>query len=87
MFFVAGDVITTYAGLYHQHGVVEASYVPSMVLSAYGFGGLIALKLLLVAFAILMYRVSGRPYNVGIPLGIMFWGFIITVWNMHIILS
>ena len=44
------------------------------------------LKLLTFGLVYLLWRVTPRPYRIGVPLGIAILGIMVTVWNIVILI-
>lgn len=85
VFFVVGDVVTTGLG-YRMPGVVEASPLPAALLAEFGLVALLALKVVAVAGAYLVWTAIPREYAVGIPLAIALLGVLATGWNTTVLL-
>ena len=86
LFFVGGDLVTTFVGLSFAH-VTERGIVPAVVIAEYGTGALIPLKLGVVGCAVALWWWTPRPHRVGVPLGLAALGVVVTLWNTLIILA
>ncbi len=85
-FFVVGDLVTTFVGLQLQT-VVEAGPVTAWLISGYGLGLILPVKLGVVAGLYGLYRVVPHPHSIGVPLGLCALGFVVTVWNGAVIVA
>jgi len=79
-FFIIGDLLTTSVGL-SLGQVTEAGPIVEPIVYRYGLPGMVALKLAVVGFAYLAWRLVPDPERVGIPIGLLFVGALVTVWN------
>ena len=81
--FGVGDVVTTVVGL--SLGAVESHPLGDLVLGLAGVPGMIAWKagtfVLFAGFAAL----TPRQWRVGIPIGVVLWGTVVTTWNLVIV--
>lgn len=84
--FGVGDLLTTVAGL-QVAGVIEGNAVPALLVERYGVGALFGLKLIGLGACYVLWRVSPRPYNLGIPLGLALLGAVVTLWNVRVLLA
>lgn len=78
-----GDLLTTAYGL--SNGVPESNVLPSAVLDAAGFGGLVALKLAFVSLAFVAWTHGPDDARHGIPVGLALVGAAVTAWNLTVI--
>lgn len=83
-FFVGGDLATTFVGL-RLPTVVEAGPVTTWLITGYGVGLIVPVKLGVVAGLYGLSRVVPRPHSVGVPLGLCALGVVVTVWNSAVI--
>jgi len=79
-----GDLVTTIVGL-SQQGIVEIGPVAAPVVDAYGTLGLVILKSGTLAGSYAAWRVVPDPHRVGIPLGLVIVGLVVTIWNTVLI--
>ncbi|RLM90795.1 hypothetical protein D3D02_03260 [Halobellus sp. Atlit-38R] len=86
VFFLLGDSLTTFVG-YQMHTVVEASPVAAWFISTYGILLLVPVKVAVVCGFYGLYRVTPRPHDIGVPLGLCALGFVVTVWNSAVIVA
>jgi len=86
LFFVVGDIATTYIGLSLPF-IGEAGPVAAPLYYSYGFGSLILLKVGFTGFMYLLWRQIGSLSRIGIPLGLATVGLFATVWNGYQILT
>jgi hypothetical protein len=85
VFFVGGDVATTHVGL--QSGSVrEVGPVASLFVGEFGVAALLVLKLVVLAVAYAVWRVSPPRYAVAVPLGLAVGGVLVTGWNTFVLL-
>jgi hypothetical protein len=84
VFFVGGDILTTFAGLRLQT-IVEASPVAAWMINGYGLGFIFPLKLGVTGGFYALYRLVPHPHRIGVPLGLCGLGFVVTVWNGAVI--
>ena len=83
-FFICGDLVTTFVGL-RLPTVVEAGPVTTWLVTGYGVGLIIPIKLGVVAGLYGLSRLVPRPHSVGVPLGLCALGVVVTVWNGAVI--
>jgi len=84
LLFVAGDTLTTAYGL--SVGLVESNPAPAHIIEAYGHWGMVAVKALFVSVVGVAYmRIRPRTAAVGIPLGLISVGGIVTAYNALLI--
>jgi hypothetical protein len=86
VFFVVGDLATTFVGLQLQT-VVEASPVAAWLVNGYGLGLIVPVKLGVVGGLYYLSRAVPHPHNIGVPLGLCALGFVVTVWNGAVIVA
>ncbi|TKX37623.1 hypothetical protein EXE51_05855 [Halorubrum sp. CGM5_25_10-8B] len=79
-FFVVGDLITTGIGV-SSGRIAEVGPLGDPIVSRYGFPGMVALKFAVIGLSYLTWRLVPDPERVGIPLGLLFVGALVTVWN------
>lgn len=84
LFFGVGDLVTTSVGI-GVAGVVEGNPVAEPLIRQYGVGALAGLKALTFAGCYLVWRLTVRPYNTGIPLGLAVLGVSVTAWNLFVL--
>lgn len=82
--FVVGDAVTTVYGL-RLAGVYESHPVSATVLSASGFVGIIAAKVVVFGIAFGMYRHADDRYKTAIPLSLTVVGSVIVGVNTAVI--
>lgn len=80
IFFVAGDMITTYIGLSLPF-IGEAGPIAAPLYASYGFVSLITLKAVFTGCMYLLWRQIDSLSRIGIPLGLALVGFVVTLWN------
>lgn len=83
--FLAGDLATSALGI-AAGGVVEAGPLGAPLVRRYGLAGMVALKLVVVGLSYLTWRRVPDPERVGIPLGLLFVGALVTAWNAFVLL-
>lgn len=83
-FFVVGDVLTTGIGL-HVGGVAEVGPLVGPVLARYGLLAMLPLKFAALAVCYALWRLTPRPYAVGVPLGLGSFGVLVTSWNTGVL--
>lgn len=86
VFFIGGDLATTFAGL-ALRTVVEASPVVVWIIDTHGLWPIIPLKMSVVGGLYGIYRIVPHPHSIGIPLGLCALGFVVTVWNGAVIVA
>ena len=86
VFFGIGDLVTTYVGL-SLGRAVEVGPVAVIASKQFGIAVLLPLKLLTFGLAYLLWRVTPRPYRIGVPLGLAILGIMVTVWNIVILIA
>jgi hypothetical protein len=84
VFFLVGDLVTTFAGL-QLRTIVEASPLAAWLINDHGLFLIVPLKLAVVCGFYGFYRVVPDPHNLGVPLGLCALGFVVTVWNGAVI--
>lgn len=85
LFFGVGDVVTTSLGLWLP-GVTETHPVAAYFFQHSVLGGMVVLKGIALGSCYLLWRLTPHPHCVGVPLGLVVLGVVITVWNAHILL-
>jgi len=80
IFFVVGDILTTYIGLSLPF-IGEASPIAGPLYYSYGFLPLILLKVGFTGGMYLLWRQIDSLSRMGIPLGLALVGLFATVWN------
>jgi hypothetical protein len=86
VFYGVGDVSTTALGL-GTAGVVEVGPVAGPVLSRFGFGAVLGLKLGLFALGYCIWRAAPSPAAVGVPLSLGILGALVSAWNLIIVFT
>ena len=81
--FGVGDVVTTAAGL--SLGAVESHPLSEIVLTAAGIPGMIAWKALTLAAFVGFAAAVPRQWRVGVPIGVVLWGAVVTTWNLLVV--
>ncbi len=84
VFFGAGDLITTFAGLPLQ-STVEVGPLAAHVYQQFGAGIMVVLKAAVISGAYVLWRVVPSPQRVGIPLGLSTLGVLVTIWNLSVL--
>lgn len=85
LLFGVGDVVTTAVGLAGGH-LVEVGPLAAPVIDHFGLAALAGLKLAAFAVCVALWRNSRRPSAVGVPLGLVTLGVLVTAWNvMHLL--
>ena len=82
--FGVGDLATTLVGLAIP-GVTEVGPVAGPLFHGFGLAGVVALKVGALAGFYALWRVTPRPYAVGVPLGLVVVGVTVTCWNLVVI--
>jgi hypothetical protein len=82
---MVGDLATTAYGLHI--GLVEKNPVAAQVLQIAGIGGLVGLKLIALAFALVCWKLLPRDYEGFVPLGFALPQLIAVVANTVVIAS
>lgn len=85
-FFVAGDLFTTGIGV-SSGQIAEVGPLGAPIVSRYGLPGMVVLKLAVVGLSYLAWRVVPTPDRIGIPLGLLLVGVLVTVWNSFVVLA
>lgn len=80
LFFAIGDLVTTVIGL-RIDGVYEQSPIPALLIAIFGVEILLFLKSITVALFVGIWRITPSPYNVGVPVGLVMIGILVTMWN------
>lgn len=83
-FFVGGDLLTTFVGLQFS-SVEEMGPIAAILLAAYGFEALLALKFAAFSVFVVFWWYVPPPSNVGVPLALVIVGIFLTIWNTFII--
>lgn len=86
VFFVAGDLLTTLAGLL-RGGVAEVGPLVAPLMAEYGLVVMVPMKLLALLVCVLLWRLTPEPHAVGVPLGLAVFGVLVTGWNAGVILA
>lgn len=84
LFFGVGDLATTAVGL-ATGSATERNVAPALAVDRHGIVALFGLKLLAFGVCYLLWRVSGRPYRLGVPLGLSLLGVVATGWNLTVL--
>jgi hypothetical protein len=84
--FGVGDLATTAVGLTTE-AATERNVVPALAVDRYGIVGLFGLKILAFGVCWLLWRVAGRPYRLGVPLGLSLLGVVATAWNLAVLFA
>ncbi|EMA70025.1 hypothetical protein [Halorubrum kocurii] len=85
-FFVVGDLLTTSIGV-SSGQIAEVGPLGEPIVSRYGIPGMVALKLVVVGCSRLAWRLAPTPDRIGIPLGLVVVGILVTFWNFFVVLS
>lgn len=85
LFFGIGDVVTTSLGLWVA-GVIEMHPIAAYAFQHSVFWAMTVLKGIALASCYLLWKLTPRPYCVGVPLGLVILGVLITAWNFHVLL-
>jgi len=83
-FFGVGDLVTTSLTVFSVV-LVEGNPAVNTVMGSWGFGGFVALKLVVLGAGYAVWRALGTPLNVGVPLAFSVIGVGLTTWNLVII--
>jgi hypothetical protein len=86
MFYGIGDLITTGATAL-AIPVAEGGPLTRWVLETGGLTGLGLLKVCVLGFSYLFWRLVGHPHNVGIPVALSVIGIGFTTWNLFVLSS
>ena len=86
VFFVVGDLMTTFAG-FQLRQVVEAGPLAAWIVNTYGATLIIPLKLGVMLAFYGVYRVVPGPHCIGVPLGLAALGLLVTIWNGAVIVA
>lgn len=84
LFFVGGDLLTTFVGLQFS-AIEEMGPIAAILLTAFGFEALLLLKFLAIGVFVVFWWCVPSPSNVGVPFGVAIVGLFVTVWNTFII--
>ena len=85
LFFGIGDMVTTSLGLWLP-GVIELHPIAAYAFQHSVVWAMAVLKGIVFASCYLLWRWTPRTYCVGVPLGLVILGVLITVWNFHVLL-
>ena len=85
-FFVVGDLATTGIGVASGQ-IAEVGPLGDPIVDRYGLAGMVALKLVVVGLAYLAWRRVPDPERIGIPVGLLFVGALVTAWNALVLLT
>lgn len=85
-FFVIGDLLITSICV-SSGQIAEVGPLGELIVSQYGFPGMVALKLGVVGFSYLAWRLVPTPDHIGIRLGLLVVGVLVTLWNLFVVLS
>lgn len=80
VFFGVGDMATTSLGLMSGQ-VVEASPVVAYVISQFGLVAILPLKVTVFVTSYIAWRSVPDPYAIGVPVGLVVIGVVVTGWN------
>lgn len=83
LIFGVGDVVTTAAGL--SLGAVESHPLSKLILGVAGVPGMIAWKAITLAAFVGFAALVPREWRVGVPIGVVLWGAVITTWNLLVV--
>lgn len=83
-FFGIGDLLTT-ATATVTTSLAEGSPTIGIVLTNFGFAGVVFVKLVVLAIGYAAWRAVGYPHNVGVPLALSVLGIGFTTWNLVVI--
>lgn len=83
-FFGVGDLVTTSVTVFSAV-LGEGNPAVTTVIGSYGFGGFVALKLVVLGGGYAVWRALDTPLNVGVPLAFAVIGVGLTTWNLFII--
>lgn len=84
-FFIVGDLVTTSVGV-SSGQIAEVGPLGDPIVSRYGLPGMVALKLVVVCLSYLAWRIVPAPDRIGIPLGLLLVGVLVTFWNSFVVL-
>ena len=85
-FFLVGDLVTTSIGV-STGQIAEVGPLADPIVSRYGVSGMVALKFVVVGGSYLVWTLLPSPERVGIPLGLLLVGALVTAWNGFVLLS
>lgn len=86
VFFVVGDLVTTFAG-FQLRQVVEAGPLAAWIVNTHGVMFIVPLKLGVMAAFYGVYCVVPGPHCIGVPLGLAALGLVVTAWNGAVIVA
>lgn len=84
-FFGFSDVVTTLIGL-RMAGVYELHPLAGGLLQYPSFAAMIVPKSIVFGICYMLWKWTPRPHCLGVPLGLMTVGVLVTTWNLHILL-
>lgn len=84
LFFVVGDLATTFVGLNTSHAR-EIGPLVRVVVESYGLAAVVPLKLGTMLVCVGLWRVVPSPYDVGVPFALTVLGATVTAWNVAVL--
>jgi hypothetical protein len=84
LLFGAGDTVTTVVGLQSAH-VVELGPLVGPVVAQFGLAGILSLKAAALGVCYTLYRLVPEPHDLGVPIGIVFLGGVVSTWNLSVL--
>lgn len=84
LFFGFGDLITTTVGLV-TGWAAEAGLLAAMTIAEFGLASMLPLKLAAFAVCYLLWRLASDPHRVGVPLGLVALGVLVTAQNLYVL--
>lgn len=81
LFFGVGDAITTTLGL-GMNGIYEMGPISSTLLDRYGLLSMPVVKIAIFGWFYVVWKLTPRPYRVGVPLGLSIVGVLVVWWNL-----
>ncbi|MBX0286456.1 hypothetical protein [Haloarcula salinisoli] len=83
-FYGIGDLLTTSVTVFVTP-LAEGNPAVDAIISSYGFGGFVALKILTLVVGYVTFRLVDTPHGVGVPLAFAVVGVGLTTWNLAVI--
>ena len=84
VFFGVGDLVTTVVG-FRSFSAVEAGPVVAPMIDRYGTVVMPVMKTAAILVCFGLWKVTPRPINVGVPLGLAVLGILVTGWNIVVL--
>lgn len=84
--FIGGDVVTTFVGM-SQGGISEANPLVWQVLTEYGPGPFVGLKVAIMGFGYVIWTTISEWVRDTIPLALALNGLGLTLWNLCVLAS